>query len=87
MSAELQIPKPYAETRELPEKIAGGPIAPMLRVYKDAPGTILIQFRTHGATNYNGTGTKRNMLSGASLTRDEAILLRDRLNAFIELGV
>ena len=74
------IPAPYATIYEVK--------APQndncVRVYRDSPNGIAIQIRTFKPINYDQTGKKRNMLAHATLSREDAVILRDRLNLFLD---
>ena len=77
----LELPKKYAYCREV--KHLDSNIEPMLRVYRNSPATIELQVRTFGAVTETGRGTAKNMISGVSLSIDEARATRDKLDEFI----
>lgn len=77
----LELPKKYAYCREV--KHLDADIEPMLRVYRNSPATIELQIRTFGAVTETGRGTPKNMISGVSLSIDEARVLRAKIDEFM----
>ena len=77
------IPAPFARIYEVPTPQNDN----CVRVYRDCPDGIAIQIRTFKPINYNQSGKKRkkrNMLAHVSLSREDAKILRDRLNLFLD---
>lgn len=76
----LELPKRFAYCREVKNLDAN--IEPMLRVYRNSPASIELQVRTFGAVTETGRGAAKNMIAGVSLTIDEAMALKAKIDEF-----
>ena len=64
--SQLEIENPYAECYEV--KNLDNNNTNELRLYRDAPGTVLLQIRTFEPINESRTGMPRNMIAHLTLT-------------------
>lgn len=78
---ELIFPKPFAYCREVKNLAVNN--ENVIRIYKDTPDTLQIQIRTFGPITDSRTGAKRNMIAGSSMTKNEAIAFKAKLEEFI----